>query len=435
MLTLRLLLLTLFLTVSTAQAQDLLTLREAIDLALENNYTIQVARNETAIAENNYSLGNAGFLPTAGLSAAYGGTLANTNQTFLDGSTTERDGAQTTRKSAGAEVSWRLFDGLGRFATYDRLETLVNQQHLLTRNTTELIVADVIISYYDIARQQQQLEVLQEAVDISEERLRIAELRRDLGSASELEVRQARLDLNADRAALLRQETTLVNTKAAFNQLLVRPLDLNYTVADSIDVAMGITRAALLEGATASNTVIQAAEQEREISALTLKEIRAERLPTLDLSAGYNYSDLSAETGFLLANRSTDFTYGATLGFDIFDGFDRRRRAENAAVRIRNAELAIEDARTQVQTNVNRFYQEYQNSLALIALERENLGLARQNVDIALERFRLGTTTSIELREVQETLTQAQSRLLIAQFEAKRAETELLRLSGRLTVE
>lgn len=428
-------LLLIFLTTLPSQAQDLLTLREAINLALENNYTIQIARNETTIAENNTSLGNAGFLPTASLSAGYNGTIANTTQRFLDGSTTERDGAQTTRQTAGTQVYWRLFDGLGRFATYDRLKALADQQQLLARSSSELIVADVIISYYDIARQQLQRDVLQEAVDISAERLRIAELRRDLGSASELEVRQARLDLNTDRAALLRQESALVVTKAAFNQLLVRPLDLTYTVADSIDVTMGLSQAALLEEATASNTAVQATERAREVASLELHEIRAERLPTLDLSAGYNYSDLTAETGFLLANRSNDFSYGATLGFNLFDGFDRRRRAENATVRIRNAELAIEDARTQVQTNVNRFYQEYRNSLLLIALERENLDLARQNVDIALERFRLGTTTSIELREVQESLTRAQSRLLVAQFEAKRAETELRRLSGRLKVE
>ncbi len=425
-------LLFLLCTAGTVRAQELLTLREAVDLALANNYAIRIARNEIDVARNNASPGNAGFLPALSLSAGYNGTLANTRQTFLDGRTTERDGAQTTRQAAGAALRWTLFDGLGRFATYNRLQTQYAQQRARARTTAENVLADVIVSYFDLARQQQQRRVLEEAVEISGERLRIAELRRDLGSASELEVRQARLDLNTDRAALLRQQTALVNAKAAFNQLLVRPLSLDYTVVDSVEIAMDIAVETLLAEAMAQNAALQVAEQERAVAALTLREIRAERLPTIDLSAGLNYANLEAEAGFLLSNRSDDLTYGLTVNFDLFDGFNRRRRAQNAAVDIRNADLAIEDARTQIQTDVTRFFADYRNSLELIALERENLGLARQNVEIGLERFRLGTITSVELREVQETLTRAQSRLLTAQFEAKRAETELLRLSGRL---
>lgn len=427
--------LVLLVLAGSAHAQDVLTLREAVDLALQNNYDIRIARNNIAITENDYALGNAGFLPSVSLSAGLGGTTANTQQTFLDGRSTERDGAQTNRQSAGLALQWTLFDGFGRFAAYNRLEALYDQQRVQALNTTENTLSTVIVSYYNLARQQQQLEVLEEAVAISEERLRIAELRRDLGSASELEVRQARLDLNTDRAALLRQETALVNAKADFNQLLVRPLALDYTVTDSIDITMTVPMATLLAEAEERNAALQLAEQERSVAALTLREIRAERFPSLDFSAGLNYSNLDAESGFLLSNRSDDVTYGLSVNFDVFNGFNRRRRAQNASVRIRNAELAIEDVRTLLQTDILRAYKDFENSLALIELEQENLGLARQNVAIGLERFRLGTITSVELREVQETLTRAQSLLLTAQFEAKRAETELLRLSGRLEVE
>ncbi|MDZ4698700.1 MAG: TolC family protein [Rhodothermales bacterium] len=415
-----------------ARAQDVLTLREAIDLALEKNYAIQIVQNDIAIASNNYSLGNAGFLPFVGFDASVGRTVANTTQRFLSGDVTERDGALTRRKAAGVGLQWTVFDGFGRNAVYDRLGGLYRQQQTQAENTTELVLTDVIVSYYDIARQQQQLRVLDEAVEISEERMRIAELRRDLGSASELEVRQARLDLNADRAAVLRQRTALVNARADFNQLLVRPLALDYAVVDSIELVLPLDEEVLERESLERNSALALAEQTRYVAQVQLRELRAEWMPTVGVNAGLNYSDLNAETGFLLANETNDFTYGATLSLNLFDGMNRRRRGENALIQLKNAELIIEDVRTRLQSDISRSFQDYQNSLELITIERENLALARLNVDIGLDRFELGTITSIELREVQETLTRAQSLLLLAQFEAKRAETELRRLSGRL---
>ena len=418
-----------------AQGQSLLTLDEALSIAAEQNYTLQIARNDVAIAEANVTLGNAGFLPTLDASAGYNGTLSNTNQSFLSGQTNEVNGALTTRTNAGIDLRWTLFDGLGRTATLDRLEEEFARQQQSARSTTEATTADIMLAYYDLVRQQQQRLVLEEAVAISQERLRIASLRLDLGSASELEVRQAQLDLNTDRINLLRQETSLTNGKATFNQLLARPLDLNYAVEDSIPLSAIAAQEALLELALAQNTLLQIAEQERSIAVIEIREVRADWFPTLEANTGLTYSDLTAEAGFLLSNQSTDFTYGLTLNMNLFDGFNRKRRVENALIRQRNAELVIEDLSTQIQSNVSRAYLNYANSLETIVIEEESVDLARQNVTTALERFELGTITSIELREVQETLIQAQSLLLFALFEAKQSEIELLRLTGRLIEE
>ena len=350
----------------------------------------------------------------------------------MSGQTNEVDGALTTRSSAGIDLRWTLFEGLGRTATLDRLREEFNRQQQNARSTEESVTADIILAYYDLVRQQQQRVVLEEAVAISQERLRIASLRLDLGSASELEVRQAQLDLNTDRISLLRQETSLTNGKATFNQLLARSLDLDYAVADSIPLASIDSQELLRELALSRNTLLRIAEQEKSIAGIEIREIRSEWFPTLDANTGLNYSDLTAESGFLLSNQSTDFTYGLTLNMNLFDGFNRRRRVENALVRQRNAELVIEDLSTQIQSNVSRAYLNFANSLQTIEIEQESVGLARQNVATALERFELGTITSIELREVQETLIQAQSLLLLAQYEAKQAEVELQSLTGQL---
>lgn len=422
-------------TRTSVQAQELLTLEEALALARENNYALRLARGETLIARNNASIGNAGFLPSLTLSAGRNGSIANTNQTFIGREPSEQVGALSNQRRAAALLDWTLFDGLSRFATLDRLQALEEQQAVSAEQTSDLVLADVTIGYFDLVRQQEQLGVLEEAVELSEERLRIAELRRDLGSSSEQEVRQASVDLNADRAALLRQRLAFVNAKADFVQRLVRPGTLDFAVADTIMLGPPFNAEALADAALEANPSLRFAEQDRRVAELERREIRAERFPTVSAEVGYAYSNQSAEAGFLTQSRSLDFTYGLAAQFSLFDGFNRRRRIENAQVRVRNAQVAVEQARAQLQTELVQQFESYEVSLELVALEQENLEAARLNVEVALERFRLGTTTSVELREVQETLTEARSRLLTAQFEAKRAETELLRLSGALEVE
>lgn len=412
---------------------DTLRLSDVVRVALERNYQVQVARNDVDIAANDYAVGNANFLPTLSLGGGYNGTISNTRQQFISGDPQDVTGAQSTRYTADSQLEWTLFDGLGRFATYNRLEAQLSEQQADTDALVESVLADVVLTYYDVARQQQQLRVLQEAVDISEERLRIAELRREVGSASDLEVRQAQVDLNADRAAALRQDVALANTKATLNRLLARRgASTAFGVTDRIDVDRGLDQGALLAAAEQQNPTLRRARRSVRVAEWEQQEVRAERLPTLDATLGYGYARSESESGFLQSSRSYDLTYGFTLSFDVFDGFDRRRRLENAAVRERTAELIVEDVRTQIQADLTSTYTSYQNRLELVALEQENLDAVAANVDIALERFELGEITSVELREVQEQFIQAESRLLTAQFEAKQAEVTLLRLSGAL---
>ncbi len=416
-----------------AAEADTLSLRQALESALEQNYQARIARNDVDLAANDYSIGNAGFLPTLSTNAGYNETISNTQQQFVSGEGQDVTGATSTRRNASASLNWTLFDGLGRFATYNRLGAELQQEEARRQERIESVLDQVIITYYDVARQQQQLRVLEEGVAISEERLRITELRRDVGSASDLEVRQARVDLNADRAALLRQRATLTSTKATLNQLLARaPNATRYRVADGIALDRSLEQSAIVQAAEQRSPILEQAQRALEAAESERREIQAERLPQVDATLSYGYSKLEAESGFLQSSRNYDFTYGLSVTFDIFDGFNRHRRRENAAVRIRNAELAVQDVRTRLRTELTSAYEAYQNRLELVELEEENLAVAEANVDLALERFRLGEITTLELREVQEQRIEAESRLLTARFEAKQAETTLLRLSGLL---
>jgi outer membrane protein len=423
----------LFLLTVSAQAvaQPRLTLEEALEQAVHRNFAIQVALNDIDIARRNRSIGNAGFLPRAALNATQSGSVVNSRQEFLVGSDPiNRTGALSGRHSAGARMSWRVFDGMGRFATLERLGA---QQDVVEADAERVVsntIADVTVAFYDIARQQQQQRVLRDAVILSEERLRIAEVRFDLGSASELEVRRARAALNEDRAALLRQDVTIADARTRLSALLGGVTERNFIVADTIVLGEAPDLQVLLQRALVANPQLIAARERLQVSAASRREIAAERFPTIDANAGYDYAGFSAQTGTIANSRSLDLNYGFTASFTLFDGFNRQRRLQNAAVLERSAGLQIEDIITRVELDVVNWHETYLNRLALIELERENLEITRANLDVALERFRLGTITSVELREVQETLTRAESRLINAAFEAKRAETELMRLTG-----
>ena len=413
--------------------RDTLRLDDAIQRALEDNRQARIARRKTDIAENNVSLGNAGFLPTLSGEATYSETISNSEQVFLSGETQSTDGATSTQVGAGADARWTVFDGLRPFATYDRLGAERDRQAAATEEQVETLVADVVEGYYDVARQQQQLAVLREAVAISRERLRIVELRRDLGSASDLEVRQARVDLNADSTEALRQRVALANAKNQLNQLLARPdAAPRYAVASTIEVDTSLQYASTQQTALQESPALTQAREALRAARAEQRELRADFFPTVDLTAGLNYSRLNAESGFVQENTSTEFAYGVSLSLDLFDGLNRWRRTQNADIRTTNARLAVEDVRSRLVTELTNAYERYRSRLRLVGLERQNLEAVRANVDVALEQFEQGTITSVELREVQEQFIQAESRLLTVRFEAKQAEVELLRLSGQL---
>jgi len=410
---------------------DVLTLDQALEQARTENLAVRSAENTLAITANNASIGNAGFLPQLTASGNRNTSITTTEQQFIDQEPRRTPNAETTSQAARATLAWRAFEGLGRFATLQRLQAEQASQAERTRSVRADVLTEVTVAYLSIVREQQQLAVLDEAVAISEERLRLTELRNRLGAASDLAVRQARVDLNADRGARLRQESTVTAARAQLNQLLNEPDRGSYRVETGIPIDTLLTLNELVPEARAQNPQLRAARQGRRAATQERREIRAERLPTVDLEVQYEYSDQSSESGFVQFSESYGISYGVAVSVDLFDGLNRRRRAQNAQIRERNAQLAVQELETQLITALQEEFASFDNRVALIALEEENLEAARANVDVALRQFELGVITPLELREVQETLVQAESRLVDTRFEARVLEAELRRLAGQ----
>ncbi|HLP42899.1 MAG TPA: TolC family protein, partial [Fibrobacteria bacterium] len=270
------------------------------------------------------------------------------------------------------------------------------------------------------------------AMAFSRERVRLTQGKYGLGSASKLELLQARLDLNADSSARLRQETSLAAARRGLNRLLARPESAPLAVADSLALSEVPSREALLARALEKSPAYLQTAEGRRLAEVVRREYLGRLAPKVDLTAGYNWGRTEAESGLLREGENTGWTYGANVRFNLFDGGVARTDLRNARLSVESATLREQEARARVETDVADAWTAWRASLDIVSLETSNLELARQNASIALERLRLGTIVSLELRAAQENFLEAESRLVAARYESKRAETDLLRLAGLL---
>lgn len=417
-----------------AQRVDTLRIEEAIRQGLEKNFAVRIARNNARIASNNNSPGNAGFLPVITADGSINKRVEDNVTDYSTPSIPDRndEGAETTVYNYGVDATWTIFDGLTMFATSDRLSLEEDIGELEARLQIEQLLADLITGYYQIVGQQQAYEVLQNTLEVSGERIRIAETKRDLGSGSEYDLLQARADFNADRAALIRSRTSLKQIKILVNQILSDSSFTDFNVQADIEIGARLELESLLKDALNENKALSIARLNTEVAEAEIREIRGTWFPQIVLNGGYGYNRNESTTGFADFSETSGFSFGATARINLFNGFNKNRRLQNAQIELKNEQLRFEELRLKIRAEVQQVYEQYIDALELIDLEQENLQYTQQSLDIALERFRLGTISSVELREAQLSLVNAENRLISAQIEAKRAETELLRLSGRL---
>ncbi|MDZ7756406.1 TolC family protein [Rhodohalobacter sp.] len=416
------------------KAQVILELEDAVRIGLENNFSIRIVENQARISENNNSLGNAGFLPVISADGSVNERVQDNVTVYGNPNITDRndEGAVTTVYDYGVNATWRIFDGLTMFATLDRLSSEMDISEAESQLQVENVLADIITGYYQIAGQQKAAEVLENTVEISEERIRIAETKRDLGSGSEYELLLARADYNTDRTALIRANTNLNQLKVILTSVLADSVTVEFSVQPEIELAERLVYQDLLNEALEQNQELKIARLNEQVAKAEIREIRGDWMPNVDVSGGYGYSRTEASSGFSEFSETKGWRYGVSASINLFDGFNKNRRMQNAQIRLKNQSLSKQDLQLRITAEISRIYAQYTDALDLIDLEQENLEINNETVSIALERFELGTINSLELREAQQSLLNAENRLIEAEIAAKSAETELLRLSGRL---
>lgn len=427
-----------FLSGFMANAQELLTMEQAITEGLEKNFDIKITQNDYVISQNNNTLGNAGILPTVDIEVGktyrksdFDGTFQASDGTF----NISRDGAKSDQLNSSAVLDWTIFDGTRMFITREKLIELEKAGELQSRITVENTVAAIAEAYYQIVAEQAQFEVLEQTILISEQRRSFAQSRYEVGKGSKLDYLAAQVDYNADQSSLLQQKELLNNAKVDLNQLLGRAVDTNFKAENEIEMQEPLNFDSLQQRVRSFNPSLQLAINQENVAYLEYRELQAERYPEIGLNAGYNYNTSNNEAGQLRESTSDGITYGFTASWNIFNGFNARREAQNARLNKENIQWQKEAIGLELEAQLQKVYFNYQNNLSLVAFEEQNVQLALENESIAFDRYELGAGTSLELREAQRNAVDARSRLLDARLQAKKAEVELLRLSGRLVKE
>jgi outer membrane protein TolC len=415
-------------------AQEQLSLQEAITIALQNNYDIKISKNQIDIAKNNANIGNAGMLPNLTGSYTNGGSIQNTRQTPATGPDRVITGAKSTNNSYGADLNWTIFDGFSMFANYDRLKELQKQGELNARLTILTTVSDVITAYYDIVRQQQLVIAADSAMDVSVLRTGIAKTKLQLGRGSKLDVLTAQVDYNTDTSNYLQTKNALQVAKVRLNQLMVRDIGTSFSVVNNIDVDKGILFSKMAEMAEQQNPNVQNAFINQRIASLTLKSVRGARYPSISLNSGYSRTNSTSPTGFNQKFAANGLTYGVTASLNLFNGFLQRQQERNAKIEIDNSILNLNKTKLDVNAQLLTAYQNYSTYLDLIKLEQRNVDIAKENLDITLAKYRLGSIAPLELREAQRNAIDAQNRFIEMQYQAKIAETTLKEISGNINL-
>ncbi|RCH53619.1 TolC family protein [Mucilaginibacter hurinus] len=417
-----------------AQTPPQLTLRDAVELALKNNFDIRISQNSAAIANNNVTLGNAGILPQVTADFTSSNSILTTRQTRADGTINNINNARNTGITYGANLNWTIFDGFAMFANYDQLKEQDKLGQLSLKDTVQRTIADVIITYYNLISQADQIKALDGVLAISRTQAKYAGDKFKVGAVSRLEVNTALVNANIDTSNLIDQYRIFRETKVRLNQLLGRNVQTDFTVADTIIVDESLKLGDVINNAQTQNPAILAAQINRSLAEINLRQVKSTRYPQLSVASGYTISDSRNPAGFARVQNAKGFNYGLTASINIFDGFNQWRRERNAKLQIDNAGLNYKQVQQVVEATISNFFISYISGLEQVKIGQTNKDLAKRNLDLSLERYRLGNITPLEIREAQRNYLDAQSRFSMAQYQAKMAEVTLRQITNSIDI-
>ena len=415
-------------------AQDSLTVEQAVAYALQNNYDILLSRNDSAIAAINYDYRNAAFFPRLNATGSYVINNNNQKQVLADASERERNGIRSNNLNAAINLNWTVFDGFRMFILRDQLNLAVEQGNLIVKAAVINTVASVVNTYYDIVRQQQQLRNVEEQMQLAADRLRLAQYRFDIGVGIKPDVLQAQIDLNNAKASQLNQQALIDQRRQTLNQLMNAAASATYKVSDTIPVKGDLILGNLLANLTPPE--LQLSRVNIENAQLNVRLAKAQRYPTVSLVSAYNFSRTSNNQVINpfspLFNLNRGLNYGIQATIPIFNNFTVKQQIRQAELAVRFQELQYQNQTSLLNTNLVNNYRNYEAQRQVVETLDSSVALARENLFIERERYRLGRTTFIELRQAEENVSTTITNLINARYNLKVAETELLRLRGEL---
>tara|TARA_B110000211_G_scaffold44771_1_gene47444 strand:+ start:4546 stop:5889 length:1344 start_codon:yes stop_codon:yes gene_type:complete len=429
----------LFLATLQGSSQEVLTKKQALEIALENNFGIKIANNNLKVAKNNAGIYNSGYLPTTALNS--GADYRNNNQKiiFTDPQTdndAERVGTGAVTKSYNVSLglNYTLFDGLGRKYNYQQLKETYNLTALQAKETIENTYLQLFTVYFQIARLSENTLNLEEALTISQRRFKRAKYQYEYGQTTKLEVLNAEVDINNDSILIINARQQLSNAKRGLNTVLGIEKNENYQVETGVNFNRLMNFEALQQKTIANNTILKQNQKNIAISKFNIKINKANYLPSLNFSTSYGFNRTENENlvnpfGARLIT-SDGLNAGLNLSWNIFDGGATKTRVANAKIALENQQILLDQQKFAIQNSLKNTWENYRNQLFILKSQEKNIQTTQNNFDRTQEKYRLGQVTSIEFRQAQINLINSKTAANNAKFDAKLIELLLLQLSG-----
>lgn len=420
----------LFLSFLSVKAQTL-TLEECVQQALESNYGIRIAKNSENISRVNlksYSV----FLPIVYGDANHRSNYNNSRLTDAMKNDTTYKNVNNLNAGVSINLNWRIFDGLSMFYSNAKNKALLDISTLNTVLEMEQLIANVCAAYYNVWVQTKLLVASENIVDISIQRFNIANSKYQIGTISGLEYRQSKIDLNADSSQLMLQQQVLTNAYISLNTLINNNLTKENYVQDTLVLLPLFDQSSIVDSALQSNTSLLIYQKGIRLSTLDVKNSLSQFFPTLDFSTGYQFTNIKNPISATIQNLSHGFYWGFTARIPIFNRMENWRNNKITKYQLQNAELQYKDVELNVLSALAELYNVYRNNHTLLNFEMENVAIASETVDIAIEKYRIGSLSGVEFREFQRSYIESVKRLLSASYQAKVSEIGLQLLSGKL---
>lgn len=424
-------LLTLFIFPFQGEAQQIFTLRNAIDTALQNNFDIQIAKNYVEIARMNNTYGVAGGLPYVTANAGDNGSLSTINQEFSDGTTTTVSNKGENDITAGVSAGIVLFNGFKITATKERLNRLQSQSEIQLNQQIQNTIADIMITYYDIIRQQNYLKIIQNSLEVSRQKMDIINVKKNVGMADAVEILQAQTDVNTAEQLLTIQKMVIEQNKSDLLLLISSKTNRDFLVMDSIIVDKSLQLDSILNYLN-RNPQYLSAEQQIFIDEQLVKEVSSQRYPTVKLSAGYDFYQANLNKGSMLLNQNYGPAAGVSVQIPIFNGNIYKTQSDVAKIRVDNSKLQKESLLNSLTTQATKVHRSYTTTLQQIESQRENFEMTKQLVDIVMQQFHVSQATILDVKAAQTSFENAAYLLVNLLYSAKVAEIELKQLTYSL---
>ena len=429
--------------INSSTSQDKLTKEQALDFALENNFGIQVSRNNTEITKNNSNILNSGYLPTVSISGG-GNYIGSDSEIAFPGQFDDQgnpipnrifEGQESQRYNASVNLNYTLFDGLGRTYIYKQLKEQYNLSELQLRETIEYSILQIFEVYFSIAQFTESSRIFKQNLEVSKERQKRAQSAFIHGQGNKLAVLNAQVDVTNDSISLIQVNQQLDNSKRDLNLLMNQPIDKDYSVELEVNFIPEIQIESWIDTAPEKNVELLKQKSNIQINSYDIKINQSGYLPTVGLVGSYGWNlNKSPATAFFPGTNNTTYSVGvgASLSWNLFDGGRTTTRVKNAKLNFENQELIAQEARLSFDRDLLNALQNYRNTKEIFEIQKKQVETATYNFDRSKSQYQLGSITAIEFRQAQINLANAKNQRAIAKFQAKLSELQLIQLTGEL---